>query len=140
MVFDLRESTAITWKEMGLGLTDADKKLLDLAEKANLPWVQTQNMRFGVKLWNALQECIAEWIGGVDRSTIPARWQSEIDYAQAAANAVPRLIAEKEALRNRIEAAHAICEVVACKDEPVGRAAQRWLAADDAAAKESSDD
>ena len=54
----------------------------------------------------------------------------------AAANAVPKLIAENERLRKHIKAAHAICEVVACKDEPVGRAAQRWLAADDDAAKE----
>ncbi|MGA9884084.1 MAG: hypothetical protein WBQ34_10225 [Candidatus Acidiferrales bacterium] len=127
-------------------MNDADKKLLALAEKATPEWEvvlhddpRGQPVPFYVGLIATFEYC-GRYIAVVAKGGyVPKeQWEANARYAAAAANAVPKLIAENERLRKHIKAAHAICEVVACKDEPVGRAAQRWLTADDAAAKESS--
>jgi hypothetical protein len=125
-------------------MNDADKKLLELSEKANAQGLLPMTV-FRCEFDRETEPDVACGFNGciLDASNDECHHVlslAEANYIVAAANAVPRLIAEKDALRNRIKAAHAICEVVACKDEPVGRAAQRWLAADNAAAKEPSDD
>ena len=123
-------------------MTDADKKLLELAEKANAQGLLPMTV-FRCEFDRETEPDVACGFNGciLDASNDECHHVlslAEANYIVAAANAVPRLIAENERLRKHIKAAHAICEVVACKDEPVGRAAQRWLTADDDAAKESS--
>ena len=125
-------------------MTDADKKLLELAEKANAQGLLPMTV-FRCEFDRETEPDVACGFNGciLDASNDECHHVlslAEANYIVAAANAVPRLIAENERLRKHIKAAHAICEVVACKDEPVGRAAQRWLAADDAAAKEPADE
>ena len=123
-------------------MNDADKKLLELAEKANAQGLLPMTV-FRCEFDRETEPDVACGFNGciLDASNDECHHVlslAEANYIVAAANAVPRLIAENERLRKHIKAAHAICEVVACKDEPVGRAAQRWLTADAAAAKESS--
>ena len=107
-------------------MNDADKKLLELAEKAKRP----------------MCTCCA---GGGYGSNCSC----DVDrYLEAAANAVPKLIAEKEALLKRIARLRNVMSdqtiefaEPSAKTEALRKTwARNVLAADAAAAKESSDD
>lgn len=107
-------------------MNDADKKLLELAEKAKRP----------------MCTCCA---GGGYGSNCSC----DVDrYLAAAANAVPRLIAEKDALLARIERLRNVMSDQAIEFSKPSATTEalrkKWtedvLAADDAAAKEHTDD
>src|SRR5260370_1795710 len=85
-------------------MTRLAAELRKLAAVAHLPWDQNRDVKFGPKLWNNLKECMTEWIGGLQRSVIPARWEAEINYAQRAANELPHLLVAIDAQQAQIDA------------------------------------
>ncbi|MDE2233242.1 MAG: hypothetical protein KGJ90_03895 [Patescibacteria group bacterium] len=113
-----------------------DEKLLRLAEAAHLPWMQTHDIKYGPALWNSLREFMARWEATLERSVVPARWQAEIEYAQCAANALPKALKRIDALRDFLRALLALhgphIDGI-CTD---CNAAKRMLEEDEAAAKE----
>lgn len=122
-------------------MNDADKKLLELAEKATpRPW---RIQPYIDEEWNERQLGIYSYdkpLGTAYKGN--AVWLKEGEseanaaYITAAANAVPRLIAEKEALLK------ALRQIRNCQFNGIVamNIAEEALAADAAAAKEPSDD
>lgn len=128
----------------------AEKKLLDLAEKATpLPWrAELADIDDEDEDGNPIQYGPAGVtpIFTIDCGEYHGLSNADASYIVAAANAVPRLIAESERLLRRIEdlrarlPRHPLVRPVDGVPTPCGcidcREVQRILAADDAASKE----
>ena len=121
-------------------MNDADKKLLELSEKANAQGLLPMTV-FRCEFDRETEPDVACGFNGciLDASNDECHHVlslAEANYIVAAANAVPRLIAEKEALLK------ALRQIRNCQFNGIVAIyiAEEALAADAAAAKEPSDD
>ena len=127
-------------------MTDADKKLLELAEKATpRPWTREETYH---EIWSpdALYVVIKEHPRQFPFERAGVSRIEDAKYIVAAANAVPGLIAENEAMRKRIKRLRNVIsdQTIEFAEPSAETEAMRkkWavaiLTADDAAAKVQS--
>jgi hypothetical protein len=140
----------LTTPRRSLPMTDADKKLLELSEKANAQGLLPMTV-FRCEFDRETEPDVACGFNGciLDASNDECHHVlslAEANYIVAAANAVPRLVAEKEALLKRIERLGNVMSDQAIEfsepSEKTEAIRKKWaldvLAADDAA-KEQAD-